>query len=193
MASTQPSQGVQTSTIILATIGTLTTAALAYAVYFDYRRRSDPSFRKSLKQQQKQVSRAAKEEAVAGEKAQKERIRQVVDEANEEGFPKDPEKTEEYFMTEVARGEGMCQDGKSSRNAKKRIGWDRATAPKGRRICLDVSHTDQQGATNQRDADAMDFLGSDPIDAALCFYKALKVYPQPRELINIYDKTVPKV
>jgi len=27
----------------------------------------------------------------------------------------------------------------------------------------------------------------------LCFYRALKVYPQPRELINIYDKTVPKV
>ena len=48
-------------------------------------------------------------------------------------------------MTEVARGEQMCQD------------------------------------------------GSDPVDAALCFYKALKVYPQPRELINIYDKTVPKV
>jgi len=48
-------------------------------------------------------------------------------------------------MTEVARGEQMCQD------------------------------------------------GSDPVDAALCFYKALKVYPQPRELITIYDKTVPKV
>lgn len=31
------------------------------------------------------------------------------------------------------------------------------------------------------------------IDAALCFYKALKVYPQPKDLINIYDKTVPKV
>lgn len=39
----------------------------------------------------------------------------------------------------------------------------------------------------------MDFAGSDPVDAALCFYRALKVYPQPRELINIYDKTVPKV
>ena len=36
------------------------------------------------------------------------------------------------------------------------------------------------------------FLGSDQIEAALCFYKALKVYPQPRELISIYDKTVPK-
>ena len=35
-------------------------------------------------------------------------------------------------------------------------------------------------------------IGSDQIEAALCFYKALKVYPQPGDLINIYDKTVPK-
>ncbi|KAF3767763.1 protein import receptor MAS20, partial [Cryphonectria parasitica EP155] len=38
-------------------------------------------------------------------------------------------------------------------------------------------------------------LGSDPsraIDAALAFYKGLKVYPQPGDLIGIYDKTVPK-
>jgi len=30
------------------------------------------------------------------------------------------------------------------------------------------------------------------VEAALCFYKALKVYPQPKDLIGIYDKTVPK-
>lgn len=38
-------------------------------------------------------------------------------------------------------------------------------------------------------------LASDPtriIDAALAFYKGLKVYPTPGDLINIYDKTVPK-
>ena len=35
-------------------------------------------------------------------------------------------------------------------------------------------------------------LGSKQVEAALCFYKALKVYPQPRDLISIYDKTVPK-
>jgi import receptor subunit TOM20 len=35
--------------------------------------------------------------------------------------------------------------------------------------------------------------GADSVEAALCFYRALKVYPNPRELINIYDKTVPKV
>jgi len=36
-------------------------------------------------------------------------------------------------------------------------------------------------------------LGTDNVEAALCFYKALKVYPQPSDLITIYDKTVPKV
>ena len=34
--------------------------------------------------------------------------------------------------------------------------------------------------------------GSDQVEAAVCFYKALKVYPQPRDLISIYDKTVAK-
>ena len=34
--------------------------------------------------------------------------------------------------------------------------------------------------------------GSDPVAAALCFYKGLKVYPEPTALINIYDNTVPK-
>lgn len=34
--------------------------------------------------------------------------------------------------------------------------------------------------------------GSDPIGAALCFYKGLKVYPEPTSLIGIYDNTVPK-
>lgn len=31
------------------------------------------------------------------------------------------------------------------------------------------------------------------LEAALAFYKALKVYPTPGDLINIYDKTVSKV
>lgn len=36
------------------------------------------------------------------------------------------------------------------------------------------------------------FTGSDPVGAALCFYKGLKVYPEPSSLIGIYDNTVPK-
>jgi mitochondrial import receptor subunit TOM20 len=31
------------------------------------------------------------------------------------------------------------------------------------------------------------------MEAAMAFFRALKVYPQKSELINIYDKTVPKV
>jgi import receptor subunit TOM20 len=145
MASTTPSQSVSITTIALATTGAVLSAGLAYALYFDHRRRTDPNFRKDLKRQHKKVSRQNEEASRAEERTQKEKIKRVVDEANEEGFPRDPEETESYFMQEVARGETMCTD------------------------------------------------GSDPVEAAACFYKALKVYPQPRELIGIYDKTVPKV
>ena len=69
----------------------------------------------------------------------------MVSEAIEEGYPRDQEEREAYFMQEVAKGEALSTD------------------------------------------------GSDPAAAALCFYKALKVYPQPKELITIYDNTVPKV
>lgn len=34
---------------------------------------------------------------------------------------------------------------------------------------------------------------SKAIDSALAFYKGLKVYPSPGDLIRIYDSTVPKV
>lgn len=145
MATTTPSSGPSFTTVAIATTTLLATGALAYAVYFDHRRRSDPAFRKNLKKQHKRLSKESELSAKAADREQKDRIKRAVDEANEEGFPKDPEETEGYFMQEVARGEGMCTD------------------------------------------------GSDPVDAALCFYRALKVYPQPRELISIYDKTVPKV
>lgn len=38
----------------------------------------------------------------------------------------------------------------------------------------------------------MTSIASKQVEAALCFYKALKVYPQPKDLVQIYDKTVPK-
>ncbi|OJD40236.1 mitochondrial import receptor subunit [Diplodia corticola] len=142
MSSTAPS--VKTSTIVVASVGAVVTGLVAYAFYFDYKRRNDADFRKALKRESKKQARAAKEEAEAGAAQQRILIREAVDRSNEEGFPRDPEEVEGYFMQEVAHGEQMTQD------------------------------------------------GSDPVEAALCFYKALKVYPQPKELINIYDKTVPK-
>lgn len=145
MAATAPSQQISSTTIALTTAGVLATGALAYAFYFDYRRRNDSEFRRNLKRQHKKVAKSNEAAAKASERSQKERVRRAVEQANEEGFPRDPEETEGYFMQEVARGEGLCGE------------------------------------------------SGDPVEAALCFYKALKVYPQPRELITIYDKTVPKV
>ncbi|EMD69541.1 hypothetical protein COCC4DRAFT_123987 [Bipolaris maydis ATCC 48331] len=132
------------STIAAISAGTIITGLLAYAAYFDYKRRNDPNFRKQLKKESKRTERQAKEEAEAQGAEQKKAIREAVERANDEGFPKDPEEVEAYFMQEVAQGEGMVQK------------------------------------------------GADNVEAALCFYRALKVYPNPRELINIYDKTVPK-
>ncbi|KAF1964595.1 protein import receptor MAS20, partial [Bimuria novae-zelandiae CBS 107.79] len=136
------------STIAAISVGTIVAGIAAYAAYFDHKRRTDPEFRKQLKKESKRTARAAKEEAEAHGKEQKKAIREAVERANEEGFPKDPEEVEAYFMQEVAQGEGMV-------------------------------HADT-------------CAGADSVEAALCFYRALKVYPNPRELINIYDKTVPK-
>lgn len=119
---------VQTSTIAAATVGTIATgfvgkqpsrstsgalliSILAYAIYFDHKRRTDPNFRKQLKKESKRQARAAKEEAQAHTIKQREAIRNAVEEAKEEGFPVDVEEKEAYFMQEVARGEGLSGEG----------------------------------------------------------------------------------
>ncbi|KAK5455984.1 mitochondrial import receptor subunit tom20 [Exophiala xenobiotica] len=135
---------MKTSTIVSLSVGTVVTGLLAYAVYFDYKRRNDPDFRKALKKESRRQARLAKEEAEVQGKRQKEEIKQAVQEAIEEGFPTDVEEKEAFFMQQIAQGEALAGD------------------------------------------------GSDPVGAALCFYKGLKVYPEPSSLIRIYDNTVPK-
>jgi import receptor subunit TOM20 len=67
-----------------------------------------------LKKDSKRLARAAKEEAQANTIKQRQVIKQVVQEAKEEGFPSDVEEREAYFMQEVARGEGLSGEGISS-------------------------------------------------------------------------------
>ncbi|RAH44836.1 TOM complex receptor protein TOM20 [Aspergillus brunneoviolaceus CBS 621.78] len=139
---------MRTSTLVAATAGTIITGLLAYAVYFDHKRQTDPEFRRALKRNNRRMARVEKEEAEAQGAMQRESIKAAVQQAKDEGFPTDLEEKEAYFMGQVARGESLCAED-----------------------------------TN---------LGAEPVEAALCFYKALKVYPQPKDLISIYDKTVPK-
>ncbi|KAK4148750.1 mitochondrial outer membrane translocase complex, subunit Tom20 domain-containing protein [Chaetomidium leptoderma] len=130
--------------VATATVAAVTAGVLAYAAYFDYRRRHSAEFRKELRRSQRQQARADKDNAEANANAQKQAIKDAVDDAKDEGFPASAEEKEAYFLEQVQAGE---------------------------------------------------VLGADPtkgLEAALAFYKALKVYPTPGDLINIYDKTVSK-
>ncbi|KAL2263193.1 hypothetical protein VTK26DRAFT_7848 [Humicola hyalothermophila] len=134
----------QTAVVATATVAALATGVIAYAAYFDYRRRHNPEFRKQLRRNERRQARAEKDQAEAKAKAQKQMIKQAVEEAKEEGFPANAEEKEAYFLEQVQAGELLSPN------------------------------------------------PSRAFDAALAFYKALKVYPTPGDLINIYDKTVPK-
>lgn len=85
---------------------------LTDAFYFDYKRRHDVEFRKALKKEKKRAQKAEKESQSAARTAQRARVVQLVEEAKAEGFPVDVEERETFFMNEVARGEGLCQEGK---------------------------------------------------------------------------------
>lgn len=67
-------------------------------------------------------------------------------------------------MNEVARGEGL--------------------AGEGAYCIVEFGYLDHANVCHQ---------GTDNLEAALCFYKALKVYPQPSDLITIYDKVDTRV
>lgn len=84
---------------------------LAYAVYFDHKRQTDPDFRRSLKKNNRRLARAVKEEAEAHGAMQKETIKKAVQQAKAEGFPTDLEEKESYFMGQVAKGETLCAEG----------------------------------------------------------------------------------
>ncbi|MCJ1324130.1 hypothetical protein MMC10_000792 [Thelotrema lepadinum] len=133
------------TTIIAATAGVAVASFLAYAAYFDHRRRTDANFRRALKRESKKEARIARSKAEEQTTQQKTAIKEAVAAAKEEGFPDNVEEREAYFMEMVSQGEVLSQQGKASE-----------------------------------------------LEAALHFYKALKVYPQPQDLIGIYDKTVPK-
>ena len=101
---------IRPSTLVYASIGTAVTGLLAYAIYFDHKRRSDPDFRKALKRESRKQAKAAREEEEEEGKRRRAEIRELVDEANEEGYPKDAQDKEAQFMQILGEGEALCQD-----------------------------------------------------------------------------------
>jgi len=134
----------QTAVIATASVAAVATGVLAYAVYFDYRRRNQADFRRELRREKRRQVRVEKEVAEADAQQQRRNIRLAVDAAKAEGLPQGLEEKEQYFLDQVQVGEALSAD------------------------------------------------PSRVVDAALAFYRALKVYPTPGDLIGIYDKTVSK-
>ncbi|POR38801.1 Mitochondrial import receptor subunit tom20, partial [Tolypocladium paradoxum] len=155
---------VQTSTVVTASVATVAAAVVGYAVFFDYRRRSQADFRRTLRRNERRQARAEKEEAEESTRRQRDAIKARVDEAKEEGFPAGVEEREAYFNEQVMSGEMLSSD---------RTDWPPFSQPQR------CSDTDASTATKS-------------VESALAFYKGLKVYPAPGDLIKIYDSTVPK-
>lgn len=79
-------------------------------MYFDYKRRAHPDFRRSLRRNERHQVRAEKEEAKAKTHSQRQMVKNAVAEAVDAGFPKDPSEREMYFMEQVSKGEVMSSD-----------------------------------------------------------------------------------
>ncbi|KAH0587953.1 hypothetical protein H2248_006698 [Termitomyces sp. 'cryptogamus'] len=138
------------ATRVLAITGiTLLSGALAYAYYFDYKRRNDAEFRKNLRKEKKRVSKAVAQSKESLQSAKVDGQPSTFEEALElvrkEEPPASPEEKESYFMSQVAMGEQLSAKGPSHYLA-----------------------------------------------AATCFYRAMKVYPSPMELMVIYEQTLPQ-
>ncbi|KAI6024482.1 hypothetical protein EDC04DRAFT_2723876 [Pisolithus marmoratus] len=134
------------TTTMLTVAGIAVGGLVAYAVYFDYKRRTDTNFRKQLRKEKKRVakSQASPEASASSSGVDVNALKQALETVKQEEVPATPEEKEKYFMAQVGLGEQLCAKGPASN-----------------------------------------------LDAALCFYRALRVYPSPVELIVIYERTVP--
>ncbi|KAF8345574.1 hypothetical protein F5887DRAFT_1074303 [Amanita rubescens] len=159
----------KSTTSVLAIAGiTVATSLLAYIVYFDYKRRNDAVFRKKLRKDKKRVDKAVAESKTSAGPSESndispEKLRDALEQLKNEESPKTPDEKEAYFMQQVSIGEQLAAQG----NVAPII--QRHPEP----------HSRFQGQSFH-------------FTAALSFFRALRVYPSPVELIMIYQKTVPE-
>jgi mitochondrial import receptor subunit TOM20 len=98
---------IRPTTVALISVGTILTGFLAYAAYFDHRRRTDPAFRKSLKKENRQLEKARKEAAETVTRNQKNQIKALVEKMNAEGYPETDQARENFFLEQLSVGEQL--------------------------------------------------------------------------------------
>ncbi|KAI0772043.1 MAS20-domain-containing protein [Trametes elegans] len=104
----------RTSTVFTVAAVTVLGGLVAYAVYFDYKRRNDIDFRKKLRKEKKKVTKQTQQEQA---KVQAEfdvspaDIKATLLKIREDEVPATPEEKETYFIMQVQVGEQLSQKG----------------------------------------------------------------------------------
>ncbi|KAI8970522.1 MAS20 protein import receptor-domain-containing protein [Pilobolus umbonatus] len=145
-----PSQNRIRMAVKLSTTALISTAVVAafgigYIVYFDYKRRNDPVFKKELKRERKRKAKQEKKTVEEQAHTVEELINSILETVDKEEFPISPEEKEKYFIDHIGVGESLCAKGEPFYN-----------------------------------------------ESIIYFYKALKIYPAPLELVMIFQKTLPE-
>ncbi|KAI5124957.1 hypothetical protein M0805_007384 [Coniferiporia weirii] len=107
-----------TASVLTITGLTVLGGLVAYAAYFDYKRRSDPSFRKKLRTQKKKVEQHVAEEkgkeaarASAPLDIPRELLLAIHEKSKEEPVPTNPEERHQFFVGVVAAAERLAAEG----------------------------------------------------------------------------------
>src|SRR5690349_2756753 len=127
-----PSTMVETRTVVAVSAASAAIAITGYLIYFDYKRRNDPGFRKKLRKfqayitssgisihgylgkEKKKAAKNAKAEEAANPPApgrSQEELKEIIDTINAEPLPTMPAEREKYFMDHVGMGEQMLLRG----------------------------------------------------------------------------------
>lgn len=105
---------VRTTTVLAITAGSIITGFVAYAIYFDHRRRTDAAFRKGLKRESRAQAKAEREAKDAEAEKQKNTVQDAVERANREGYPDGEIEREQFFMEQIQLAEEYQKDGEES-------------------------------------------------------------------------------
>ncbi|KAI1786676.1 MAS20-domain-containing protein [Ganoderma leucocontextum] len=110
------SSSSRTSTVFTAAAVTVLGGLVAYAVYFDYKRRNDTDFRKKLRKEKKKVTKQTQQAQAAAESTSEispAAIKDALLKIREEEVPPTPDEKEGYFMMQVQIGDQLVQKGPS--------------------------------------------------------------------------------
>lgn len=131
---------------VLAVTGVLTAVSLTgYAIYFDYKRRTNPEFRKHLRHKLNKQAALEKKEKDEAKQVKLQHVSEfLTQELASDPIPTDPSQRESTFTANVEVGERLSM------------------------------------------------AAGKELESASKFYKALSVYPNPADLLGIYQRSVPE-